>query len=72
MSYQELVNKINLEKYTTKKNKTNKYKNKAANPKQIHSPKHCMCSSSWSSCVKDDQDLFVMWTAMWIIMLILH
>ena len=35
--------------------KNHKYKNKAANPKQIHSPKHCKCSSSWWSCVKDDQ-----------------
>ena len=35
--------------------KKHKYKNKVANPKQIHSPKHCRCSSSWWSCVKDDQ-----------------
>ena len=53
MAYQELVNKINLEKYTTKKR--NKYKKKAANPKQIHSPKHYMCSSSWWNGMKHDQ-----------------
>ena len=70
MAYEELLNKINLEKYTTKKNTNTK-------TKQLIQSKYTVlnivCVPAVDEVVwKMTRNLFVMWTAMCMIMLILH